>query len=111
MGNYTILRDLSGASMAEPFGGRPDSFGIPGTLGGGTGTLGIPDLGTAGLRIDVEEPDKNDARTLARDPEVRAIAPVMPTRLIHPVDEPGVEGLSEAAATSVAWGITAVGAD
>jgi subtilisin family serine protease len=111
MGDYTVLRDLSGASMNEPFGGRSESLGIPGTLGGGTGTFGIPDFGTAGLRIDVEQLDKNDVRSLARDPDVRAIAPVMPTRLIHPVDEPGVDGESGIEATSTAWGVTAVGAD
>src|SRR3954468_24829154 len=97
MSDYTILRDLGAARTTEPY-------------GGGTAALALPDVGTAGVRIDVEQLDKNDVRSLSRDPEVRAIAPVMPTRLIHPVDEPGVEGLSEAAAT-IAWGITAVGAD
>src|SRR4051794_20749079 len=110
MTDYTVLRDLGGTSLSEPF-GRPDSFGIPGTLGGGTGALGAPALGMAGVRIDVQQLDKNDVRDLSRDPEVRAIAPVMPTRLIHPVDEPGVAGVSEPPSTSVAWGITAVGAD
>ena len=47
MTHYTVLRDLGGTSLSEPF-GRPDSFGIPGTLGGGTGALGAPALGMAG---------------------------------------------------------------
>src|SRR3954451_4931226 len=98
MSDYTILRDLGAARTTEPY-------------GGGTAALALPDVGTAGVRIDVEQLDKNDVRSLSRDTEVRAIAPVMPTRLIHPVDDPGVEGLSEAQPTSVAWGITAVGAD
>src|SRR3954463_8052858 len=100
MTDYTVLRDLAAARTVEPWLG-----------GGGTGALAAPDLGTAGVRIDGPQLDKNDVRALSRDPEVRAIAPVMPTRLIQPVEEAGVEGLSEPAATSVTWGVTAVGAD
>src|SRR3954452_21416283 len=106
MTDYTVLRDLGGTSLSEPF-GRPDSFGIPGTLGGGTRALGAPALGLAGVRIDVQQLDKNDVRDLSRDPEVRAIAPVMPTRLIHPVEEAGVESPTDTATTTVTWGVTA----
>jgi subtilisin family serine protease len=55
--------------------------------------------------VDVEELAKEDVRVLARDPQVRALAPVMPTRLVRPVE------VAEAAAATTAWGIGAVGAD
>lgn len=90
MRTYTVLRDLSAATTGEPFGGAAG--------------LGQQDLGSVGLRIDVEELDKNDVRLLARDPEVRALAPVMPTSLIRPVDAAG-------SSTGTAWGVSAVGAD
>ena len=92
---YTVLRDLAAVRTGEPF-------------GGGAASLGQPELGTAGLRIDVERLEKSEVRSLARDPEVRAVAPVMPTRLIHPVDEDTGEVAPE---SSPAWGVTAVGAD
>ena len=94
MRTYTVLRDLSDVSTREPF--------------GGVGALGVPALGPVGLRIDVERLDKGDVRTLARDPEVRALAPVMPTTLIRPVD---AEGTAEGTAAGIAWGVSAVGAD
>src|SRR3712207_6180104 len=94
MRTYTVLRDLTDASTGEPY--------------GGAASLGSTDLGSVGLRVDVERLGKADVRSLSRDPEVRAIAPVMPTTLIHPVGEPEDE-TTEAAGT--AWGVTAVGAD
>ena len=95
MRTYTVLRDLTAASTGEPYGGA-------------TG-LDAPDLGSVGLRVDVERLDKSDVRSLSRDPAVRAIAPVMPTTLIHPVGEPEDQPSTEATAT--AWGVSAVGAD
>jgi subtilisin family serine protease len=94
MRTYTVLRDLTDASTGEPY--------------GGAATLATPDLGSVGLRVDVEQLDKADVRSLSRDPEVRAVAPVMPTTLIHPVSEPEDELTS---ATGATWGVTAVGAD
>jgi subtilisin family serine protease len=94
MRTYTVLRDLTAASTGEPF--------------GGAASMDTPDLGSMGLRVDVERLDKSDVRSLSRDPAVRAIAPVMPTTLIHPVGEPE-DGTTEA--TGTAWGVTAVGAD
>lgn len=93
MQQYTILRDVSGASTAEPFApaGRV--------------------LGLAGLRvapepkIDVAALTPREVRSLARDPEVRGLAPIMPTILVRPVTLDG-----ETAATTV-WGLSAVGAD
>jgi subtilisin family serine protease len=94
MRTYTVLRDLTDAGTGEPF--------------GGAASLGTPDLGSVGLRVDVERLDKSDVRSLSRDPAVRGIAPVMPTKLVHPVDDPE-DGSAEA--TSTTWGVTAVGAD
>jgi subtilisin family serine protease len=55
--------------------------------------------------VDVEELGKEDVRRLARDPQLRALAPVMPTTLIPPED------VSDAEVATTAWGIGAVGAD
>lgn len=89
MPTYAILRDLSSASTAGPFeaaaAAREDAPSEP--------------------RVDVEDLGKEDVRQMARDPQVRALAPIMPTRLVAPVE------VSEADATTTAWGITAVGAD
>ena len=88
---YAVLRDLSGASMAGPFEG---------------GAASVDDEQVPSEpRVDVEELAKEDVRVLARDPQVRALAPVMPTRLVRPVEA------AEAAAATTAWGIGAVGAD
>ena len=88
---YAVLRDLSGASMAGPFEG---------------GAASVDDEQVPSEpRVDVEELAKEDVRVLARDPQVRALAPVMPTRLVRPVE------VAEAAAATTAWGIGAVGAD
>ena len=89
MRTYAVLRDLSGTTTSEPHGGAA-----------ALRALETP----AEPRVEVEQLDKRDVRTLARDPEVRALAPVMPTKLIRPFDVDPAE-----AATS-AWGIGAVGA-
>ncbi|HET6561591.1 MAG TPA: S8 family serine peptidase [Marmoricola sp.] len=97
---YTVLRDLAGARLDEPFGG------------GGPVSAPRPP-GPSEPRVDVAVLTRNEVRDLARDPEVRAVAPVMPTRLIFPVPDDEVEGSTgapEAAATST-WGVSAVGAD
>ncbi|SFE39477.1 Subtilase family protein [Actinoplanes philippinensis] len=96
MAKYTILRDMSRQNVAGPFeaaisereGAAPSS-----------------------ARIEVESLDKRDIRTLARDPQVRAIAPVMPVTLVRPVDMEGAQPEPQAAATGATWGVQAVGAD
>ncbi len=91
---YTILRDVRGTPTTE-------AFDI-GTRGAGpmirSRTVPAP-------RVDTEELDKKDLRDLARDPEVAGVAPVMPTKLIAPLD------VQSAGAATPAWGISAVGAD
>lgn len=89
MPTYAILRDLSSASTAGPFeavaAAREDVPSEP--------------------RVDVEELNKEEVRQIVRDPQVRALAPIMPTRLVAPVE------VGDAEASMTAWGITAVGAD
>lgn len=96
--DYTILRDMSRASSREPFGGAALDFEV-------AAAPGEP-------RIDVVPLDKGEVRDVARDPEVRAIAPVMPTSLVEPVADADL-GLPapRASAAGVTWGVTAVGAD
>lgn len=105
--SYTVLRDLSRPHTEEPFAG-----------------------GAAGLEVTVRTPsepvldvvslEKREVRDLARDPDVRAIAPLMPTSLVRPVsdDEAGLGDDQDATsddaavhATGPTWGVTAVGAD
>jgi subtilisin family serine protease len=91
MPRYSVLRDLSRPVTAGPF---------ESTVGA---RVEVP--APTEPRIDVEELTKEGVQTLARDPEVQAIAPVMPTELIRPVE------VSAAEAATTAWGVTAVGAD
>jgi subtilisin family serine protease len=98
---YTVLRDLADARLDEPFGGgRASAPRQPGP--------GEP-------RVDVAELSKDEVRDLVRDPAVRAVAPVMPTRLVFPVPDDEVDGTagsgSSTAAAGSTWGVSAVGAD
>jgi hypothetical protein len=87
---YTILRDLSRQNMAGPF------------------EAAIADRETpaaSSMRVDVEALELRDVRTIARDPQVRAIAPVMPIALVKPVT---AEEAAPAAAGGTTWGVSAV---
>ncbi len=55
--------------------------------------------------VEIGEMNAAEAADLARDPDVMAMAPVMPIALIAPFEEPSAE------AATTAWGISAVGAD
>ena len=91
---YTILRDVSQTRTSEPFrGGRV-----------GSGAAGVPEA-VPEPRIETADLTTREVRDLARDPEVAAIAPVMPTKLIRPVD------MDAQPAAATAWGISAVKAD
>ncbi len=90
MTKYTILRDGDSFHTNEPFG--PVMRG------------GLEAFTPATPQIDVEDLSTKDVVDVARDPSVRGVAPVIPTKLIEPVELGG----SETAAT---WGIAAVGAD
>jgi subtilisin family serine protease len=93
MPEYLVLRDLSSPLTREPFDANEGL--APQAL----------DRVPAEPRIDTEQLSKAEVRGLARDPEVRAIAPAMPTTLVHPFE------VDAADAAQTAWGITAVGAD
>jgi subtilisin family serine protease len=60
------------------------------------------------MSTDVEDLESRRMPDMLRDPEVVAIAPVIPMKLIAPVDVPGAVSPADVA---TAWGITAVGAD
>ena len=94
---YVVLRDVSGLSVAGPF---------ESTIAAETDAPSEP-------RVDVEVLDKAAVRDLARDPQVGAIAPVMPTRLVEPVATGTGDDSSggTAAAGQPTWGVRAVGAD
>jgi len=62
----------------------------------------------AAPKVDVEELKPAAAATVAKSPSVRAVAPVLPMKLIAPVSTGGV---SARANDGVAWGVRAVGAD
>ena len=93
MRDYIVLRDLQVAQTSEPIGG-----GLRGRA------LGPPAVAPPEPRIEVVSLDAKDVGEMARDPEVAAITPPMPTRLIEPID-------AGTTAAGDAWGVSAVGAD
>jgi subtilisin family serine protease len=60
------------------------------------------------MSAGVEDIESRHMPAVLRDPQVVAVAPVIPMKLIAPVDVPGT---ATPAASTTAWGITAVGAD
>ncbi|MGE5718812.1 MAG: hypothetical protein ACM3XQ_02925, partial [Nocardioidaceae bacterium] len=72
-GDFVVLRDMSAAATTEPFRAGPSTLGVE----------GVP----SEPRIDVLAMDKQEVRDMARDPEVKALARLMPTRLIEPVSD------------------------
>ncbi len=62
----------------------------------------------AGLSVEVEEIDRNKISALTRNQDVLAVAPVVPMKLIEPVE---VSVAAPASPAAIAWGIQAVGAD
>jgi subtilisin family serine protease len=91
MRTYSILRNLSRPVSSDPF-----SAGAQATV-----ESDVPPH----PRIDVERLEPRQLRDIARDPEVAAIAPSMPTEAIEPIAS------LEPLAAGDAWGIAAVGAD
>lgn len=55
-------------------------------------------------QVEVHALEPQDVVDLSKDPQVRSLAPIMPTRLIHPFE-------AESAGVGAAWGIGAVKAD
>lgn len=91
---YTIVRAIRGQRTRDPFSG--------GMIARDLDFLGAPMPET---QVEVADLRPRELRELGRDPEVAAIAPVMPLKLVKPSDVP-----AQAAAKS-AWGIPAVRAD
>lgn len=63
--------------------------------------------GTPTLAIEVANLDRVEISALPRDPSVVAVAPVIPMKLIDPLESPDVP----ADVSTTAWGVAAVGAD
>ena len=95
---HIILRRPSGE---EPT--RGTSFSVP-TRGGPSTSKSVP----SGATLAVDALDKKDMAELTRDPDVMAVAPSVPMRLIEPVGE---DTAAEPAEEGIAWGVQAVGAD
>jgi subtilisin family serine protease len=90
---HVVLRNVGGTAFGQP---------------GGPGGPATAAPATAGLEVEVDNLEPRDIADLARTPNVLAVAPVMPMKLIAPV---ATEAPAQPAADQVAWGVKAVGAD
>lgn len=98
---YVILSDIDRAFPTDPFGAGRTSAPAAERMA----AVAAPEITTATLT-------KAELRDAVRAPEVRAVAPVMPTRLISPVPaEEADAGDRAAPGPGPTWGVTAVGAD
>jgi subtilisin family serine protease len=99
MKHVVVWRDTRGAAArAKSRGAGLES--MPGAT-----PAGVPATPSA---VEVERIEIAEAKKLAKDPAVAAIAPAMPMRLVQPLDVAvGVDPL----AGGVTWGVKAVGAD
>lgn len=85
---------------AEPFGApRTRNFGI------GPAASPAPTASPPEPRVEVERLEADEVRARSREPDVKALALVMPTRLVEPFE------VAAADTPKIAWGIKAVGAD
>jgi|LNFM01.1.fsa_nt_gb subtilisin family serine protease len=100
MNNYIVLRDRSNTRLSTP-------------MAGGRGRMrGFERIEAAAPPIATVEVGPLSGRDLLdrqRDPEVRAIAPSMPIKLIKATEATGID--ATAAAAAPVWGISAVKAD
>jgi subtilisin family serine protease len=92
---YSVLRDLSRILTREPFGSVRSAPGLEALRS----AQAVP-------QVEVRDLSKRDVQDTARDPEVAAIAPIMPIKLIEPLAVP-----SRSAAAVPTWGLSAVQAD
>ncbi len=74
----------------------------------GAATPSVLEAASAGLRVEVDTVSRRDLANLTRSRDVVAVAPVIPIKLIEPLD---VEDVEQPAAPTVTWGVQAVGAD
>jgi subtilisin family serine protease len=89
---YMILR-VPRPTVNDPF---------LGPLAGGAGVEAAP-------KVEVDEMERREIRALTRDPEVLAVAPVMPLRLIAPVKQEEVAGGAAAPADTHGHGTHCAG--
>ncbi len=95
---HVILRSTLAATR-DPFLG-------PRMRGGGV--VPFAEEAAASLAVEVDEIARREIVGLTRNADVLAVAPVIPMRLIEPVE---VQTAAEPAAGGTEWGIQAVGAD
>ena len=95
---HVILRSTLAATR-DPFLG-------PRMRGGGV--VPFAEEAAASLAVEVDEIARREIVGLTRNADVLAVAPVIPMRLIEPVE---VQAAAEPAAGGTEWGIQAVGAD
>lgn len=91
---HVILRTTSAATR-DPF----------------LGALAVPateESVAAGVSVEVDDIDTHTIPTLSGNTEVLAIAPVIPMKLIAPVE---VRDITQPSADTITWGVKAVGAD
>ncbi|MCF2502713.1 S8 family serine peptidase [Dyadobacter sp. CY107] len=74
---------------------------------GGAAVTGLQPLASE-LTVELDNLDKRRVSNIARSSDVIAFAPVMPMKLIEPLD---VQDVAIPSAANVTWGIKAVGAD
>src|SRR5262245_1842179 len=114
-GRYAVLRSVRGLTR-DPFGGGRLALSVEQPR----------EAPPAEPRVDLADLRPADVLDLRRDPEVAAIAPLMPTKLIEPLEvppspmtetEPGEQRKMrawrspDARASKTAWGVSTIGAD
>jgi subtilisin family serine protease len=97
--HHVVLWDMGSPDTADPFAGTVRPGAVP---------TAAP-VALAEPHVAVEDLAKADVRALSRDPQVAALAPVMPTALVRPVAT--AEEDADPVEDGVAWGLRAVGAD
>jgi subtilisin family serine protease len=95
---YVVLRDLQRARPSDRY-----RKVIVRDLGGPSRPL-VASLTPENSRIEIENTDAKGQNDLMRDPEVVAITPSMPTRLIEPFET------ARPSAGGDSWGVEAIGA-
>ncbi|AQG78272.1 S8 family peptidase [Spirosoma montaniterrae] len=76
--------------------------------GGGFSTLESAESIVAGLSVEVADLTTSDLADITRSPDVVAVAPGVPMKLVEPFERMDVP---QPTAQSIAWGVQAVGAD
>ena len=99
--NYVVLRVRSRGAVSA--GSRVKSTRPVG--------IGSAPRGPDDVTVHVEDLGDKDIADMRRDQDVMAIAPVVPIRLIEPLNLNDPRAVTSEPAEGVAWGVKAVGAD